>query len=197
MGKSAAAAKQSGSSESASEESETTGQEGRRYKLLGGGGRDLLAEAAAQSQSVLEGELIRLQALLAQWLRMDNVVVLMSAGCSYSQGGKLMGTLEKAVLELLAKKYRASKQSSVSALIEERRRAKEPCTFEDWLSYLSNAYYLTTEPASPITGCNWKGDVAVSAAELKSLHVDLRNAIYAYCMLELPEPFEKASGHHA
>jgi hypothetical protein len=43
----------------------------------------------------------RLQALIAEWLRMENLVVLTGAGTSVSSGGKTMDKLERAVLASL------------------------------------------------------------------------------------------------
>jgi len=59
-----------------------------KYKLLSpvsaGEGDDLLADKSP------EDGLRRVQALLADWLRMENVVVLTAAGTSFSAGGRLM-----------------------------------------------------------------------------------------------------------
>ncbi|MGO8557860.1 hypothetical protein ACC724_40055, partial [Rhizobium ruizarguesonis] len=45
----------------------------------------------------------RLQALISEWLRIENLVVLAGSGGSVSSGGKTMDTLEKAVLHTLAR----------------------------------------------------------------------------------------------
>ena len=50
--------------------------------------------SAGESDDLLEGKsqdegLRRVQALLADWLRMENVVVLTAAGCSVGAGGRL------------------------------------------------------------------------------------------------------------
>jgi hypothetical protein len=169
----------------------------RHYKLLAAGDKDLLAEVGTTNHTPTEAELIRLQSLLTQWLRMDNVAVLISAGCSYAQGGKLMTGLEAAVLKLLAQKYESGGNTSLAALIEERHAAGKESSFENWLSYLSNAAYLSTEATSPFAALLWKGATQVTVPELQTLLIDLRNSIYAYCMLELPEPLQKATGHHA
>jgi hypothetical protein len=44
----------------------------------------------------------RLQALISEWLRMENLVVLTGSGGSVSLGGKTMDTLEDAVLQTVA-----------------------------------------------------------------------------------------------
>ena len=64
-----------------------------KYKLLSpvaaGENQDLVS-----AKNVDEG-MRRMQALLAEWLRMENVVVLTAAGCSIGSGGRLMaGPLE-------------------------------------------------------------------------------------------------------
>lgn len=40
---------------------------------------------------------VRLQALIAEWLRVDNLIVLTGSGTSVSSGGKTMANLETAV----------------------------------------------------------------------------------------------------
>ena len=69
------------------------------YQLIGpaddGKISDLLAGKTAKEDRQ------RLQALIAEWLRMENVVVLAGAGTSVSSGGKTMNTLERATLEAL------------------------------------------------------------------------------------------------
>jgi hypothetical protein len=56
-----------------------------RYRLLDATGHDQLRDAPDAHR--------RLQALIANWLRMENVVCLLGAGCSVSEsiGGKTMG----------------------------------------------------------------------------------------------------------
>ena len=67
------------------------------YQLIGlvedGGTGDLLAELDQKQGRV------RLQALISEWLRMENLVVLTGSGTSVSAGGKTMANLEAAVLE--------------------------------------------------------------------------------------------------
>jgi hypothetical protein len=69
------------------------------YRLIGptedGRFNDLL-ESLDSSASRL-----RLQALIAEWLRMENLVVLTGAGTSVSSGGKIMANLEKSVLSVV------------------------------------------------------------------------------------------------
>ncbi len=69
------------------------------YQLIGpaedGKISDLLAGKTAKESRQ------RLQALIAEWRRMENLVILTGAGTSVSSGGKTMDTLERAVLETL------------------------------------------------------------------------------------------------
>jgi hypothetical protein len=44
---------------------------------------------------------VRLQALISEWLRMENLVVLTGSGTSVSAGGKTMSNLETAVFETI------------------------------------------------------------------------------------------------
>ena len=71
----------------------------REYQLIGpaedGKISDLLSGKTAKEGCQ------RLQALIAEWLRMENLVVLAGAGTSVSSGGKTMDTLERATLETL------------------------------------------------------------------------------------------------
>ena len=67
------------------------------YRLIGpsdsGEVSDLLAGLSGKDAKH------RLQALIAEWLRMENLVVLAGAGTSVTSGGKTMANLERAVLE--------------------------------------------------------------------------------------------------
>lgn len=44
---------------------------------------------------------VRLQALISEWLRMENLVVLTGSGTSVSAGGKTMANLETAVFKTI------------------------------------------------------------------------------------------------
>jgi hypothetical protein len=70
-----------------------------KYKLLApvsaGQTENLVVEKTPE-----EGQR-RIQALLADWLRMENVVVLTAAGCSVGAGGRLMAGKPETNLECL------------------------------------------------------------------------------------------------
>jgi hypothetical protein len=157
------------------------------YSLFGpsedGKASDLLAgkrEAEAR---------LRLQALIAEWLRMENLVVLAAAGCSVGAalGGKTMDSLQTAVLETVknqpgvppeTKKTIAKRQVDVLEGAD--------IGFEDWLSYVVNAYHLATAPGSPFSGLSWDGGVKPSTDDLKWLIDHLGRSIFAECALTLP-----------
>lgn len=162
----------------------------RRY-VLKGSGKDLLGES--------DNEITRLQALLSQWVRMENVVVLTGAGCSCSSslGGKTLGDLENSVLDLLEVIYRQKSSKNLEKLITSRKASKDAAGFEQWLSYLSNVHYLLSKDNSPITDVSWGGEFSLSSKELSTLLKNMEQAIYAYCALTLTEPYEEPAGHHA
>jgi len=136
----------------------------------------------------------RLQALIAEWLRMENLVVLCGAGTSVTIGGKIMANLERDVLEAV----RATEDlpAGAAAIIESRQREEEKVRtgFEDWLSFLVNARHLGTAPGSPFDGVKWKGIADVSQAALTSLTERIGKAIFAECALSLPESTLSAAG---
>src|SRR5208283_5257227 len=105
------------------------------YQLIGpsddGKINDLLATLNARDSRQ------RLQALIAEWLRMENLVVLAGAGTTVSSGGKTMVNLERDVLATI--KAIPKMPSSISGIID--ARTAPPCAggkkigFEEWLSY--------------------------------------------------------------
>lgn len=168
------------------------------YQLIGpsedGQAKNLLADL-----NEVEGRQ-RLQAIVAEWLRMENLVVLTAAGCSTSQGGKLMAGLESTVLELIyhakgaskdAKEFIAKRTSAVAA------RKGQPPGFEDWLSYLVNAHFLATETDSPFKELVWKEDPKLTIADLSWLISTLGKAIFAECALTAPHDHNKNVAHLA
>ena len=159
------------------------------YQLVGlsedGNVNDLLSELNAK-----EGRQ-RLQALIAEWLRMENLVILTGAGTSVSSGGKTMNVLEAAVLKTV--KALPDIPSDISAVIDARMAdsPKTPATpkptFEDWLSFLVNASFLGSAPSSPFTGVQWRGLKNPSQVELSWLVKMIGQAIFAECALTLPD----------
>lgn len=167
-----------------------------RYQLIGpaedGRMNDLLAGKTAKEGSQ------RLQALIAEWLRMENLVVLAGAGTSVSSGGKTMDTLERTTLETL--KLVPKAPSSIQTIIDARLASVSPHAkpanlgFEDWLSYLVNGHFIGSMPNSPFVGVQWKGSASPTQEELSWFVKQIRGAIFAECALSLPDVGASTAG---
>ncbi len=167
------------------------------YKLLSpvsaGESDDLL-----KCKSAKDG-LRRIQALLADWLRMENVVVLAAAGCSVGRGGRLMAGPKTSNLECLVLEAAAqtSLPESAKSVIQHRMsgwpKDSGPLGFEDWLSHLFNVPGLTTLGQSPIDAVYWKGKkpegseapLILSDEDLGKLCAQIGKAIFAECALQI------------
>lgn len=160
------------------------------YQLIGltedGGVGNLLSDRDQKQGRV------RLQALISEWLRMENLVVLTGAGTSVSAGGKTMADLEKAVLATIEEIIGIP--ASIAALIKSRNDAvgtamlpdKPLLGFEAWLSFISNALVVATSIDAPFSGVVWPTMPAPSLTDLKWFVERLRMAIFAECALSLP-----------
>jgi hypothetical protein len=159
------------------------------YQLIGpsedGEINDLLAAMNAKNSR------LRLQALIAEWLRMENLVVLTGAGTSVSSGGKTMANLEHDVLATI--KALPKLPPRIGTVIDDRLAppaagGTTPKTgFEDWLSYLVNASFIGSAPASPFSGVKWRGPTSPKQADLSWLIEKIGKAILAECALTLPD----------
>ncbi|MBK6895805.1 MAG: SIR2 family protein [Alphaproteobacteria bacterium] len=132
----------------------------------------------------------RLQALIAEWLRMENLVVLSGAGTSVTSGGKIMANLENAVLDTVKETTSVPDgvvKDHVLKIIEGRKAESRKSGFEDWLSFLVNASHLATAPASPFSGVQWKGSINPTQADLAWLVQRAGQSIFAECALSLPD----------
>lgn len=168
-------------------------EEAPRYSLRAGG-EDLLSSLSS------EASLQRAQAMMSQWLRMENVAVLMGAGCSVSHGGHLIGGLETAVLGFLTEAYGEQKNVVPAGIVERRQREVadgKAIGFEDWLSFIANASYILEAKGGPVAKVDLHGAEAVTAESLRELLIDLRLTIMAHCALELGRLLAEPSGHHA
>jgi hypothetical protein len=136
----------------------------------------------------------RLQALISEWLRMENLVVLSGAGTSRSSGGKLMSDLESSTLGTVAAIPNLPPNSGVIIAGRQATAAEGEVRagFEDWLSYLVNASYLSAADASPFGGVVWKSGLTPTAGELSWLVDRISKAILIDCALSLGEE----SGSH-
>jgi SIR2-like domain len=158
------------------------------YRLVGptedGKFNDLLASLDAQASN------LRLQALIAEWLRMENLVVLAGAGTSVSCGGHTMATLEKKVLSVV--KTIKGISPEILAIIETREKdlvlpPAERIGFEDWLSFVANAAQITASSTSPLGGVIWRGTSSPIHNDLEGFISYLGKAIFAECALILPD----------
>ena len=173
------------------------------HVLLGPNG-DLLADVAPTER------LNRIQALLAQWLRMENVVVLLGAGASVSQGGPLMGDLEEFVLQGAIEVIEDDAEL-VDCLPVLRARLAETKQstywFEQWLSFLTNATHIASSENSPIESLQIRGrdedddevTCELSNEQLTGLLNLLGQLIYLRCSLNLSplDGTSRPSGHHS
>ena len=173
-----------------------------KYQLISpvsaGESEDLL-----QSKSDDEG-LRRVQALLSDWLRMENVVVLTAAGCSVQAGGRLMAgprenNLECLVLDAVEK---CTLSDPARAVLEWKKTNDFGAgNFEAWLSYLFNASDLTRDAKSPIKAVSWKDETQLKGKDQEALCTLIRKAIFAECALEIDrdelstDGTKKTSGH--
>lgn len=132
----------------------------------------------------------RLQALIAEWLRMENLVVLAGAGTSVTAGGKTMANLENEVLGTI--KALPGLPPNIGAVIDTRcapalNDGTKKIGFEDWLSYLVNASFIGSAQSSPFSGVQWRGSANPTQKELSSFIANIGSAIFAECALTLPD----------
>ncbi|TBW32203.1 hypothetical protein EYW49_22470 [Siculibacillus lacustris] len=136
---------------------------------------------------------IRLQALISEWLRMENLVVLTGSGTSVSAGGKTMANLETAVFDTI--EALPDLPASIAPIIKSRRDAvitadlldERTLGFEAWLSFIANALVVVESTDTPFSGVTWPATPAPSPADLKWFVDRLRMAIFVECALSLPD----------
>ena len=143
--------------------------------------KDMLSECSNEQEA-----LQRLQGLLSEWLRMENLVVLTGAGCSVESGGKSINDLEESVLKTIQDINELSPESK--HIIEKRIENNDNIGFEQWLSYLVNASYLSKENNFPLE-LHWEQqineDESVNTEDIDKLINYIAKAIYAECALSL------------
>lgn len=157
------------------------------YRLLGpsdsGEASDLLADLSGKEAKH------RLQALIAEWLRMENLVVLTGAGTSVTSGGKIMANLERNVLETVKGTTTFPDKvvkENVLKIIADRQKESPTSRFEDWLSFLVSASHLGAAASSPFSGVKWKGSADPKQDDLAWFVERIGKSIFAECALSLP-----------
>jgi len=136
---------------------------------------------------------VRLQALISEWLRMENLVVLTGSGTSVSAGGKTMANLETAVFDTI--EVLPDLPASIAPIIKARKDAvitadlldQPTLGFEAWLSFIANALVVVDSTDTPFSGVTWPATPAPSPADLKWFVDRLRVAIFAECAVSLPD----------
>lgn len=167
------------------------------YRLIGpsegGEVTDLLEKLDAKAAR------LRLQALIAEWLRMENLVVLTAAGASVSSGGKTMLNLETSVFSTL--KAMIDIPASIVKIIDERiastASTEKPLAmgFEDWLSFIVNASYIGSHKQSPFNSVTWRCAATPAEKELEWFIEKIGKAIFAECSLILPDTTDSIAPH--
>ena len=142
-----------------------------KFKLFGADNKDILEDVEEPNK--------RLQALIAEWLRMENLVVLTGAGASICEGGKEMKCLEKAVIAKLKGK------ECFQPLIEKRN---SDLGFEDWISHLVAGHSLISKSQSLF-------NTVIAAGDLKSAIKSIEGSILKECVLILDEKSDELSSH--
>lgn len=164
------------------------------YQLIGltedGSAGDLLLDFDQKQGRV------RLQALISEWLRMENLVVLTGSGTSVSAGGKTMADLETTVFETIKALPRVP--ASIGVIIEARKKAvieKSTLGFEAWLSFVANALVVAQSKDAPFAGLTWPEEPAPSLDDLKWFVKRLSMSIFAECALPLPDTAKAKSAN--
>ena len=171
-----------------------TEMSGSKYKLLAASG-DLLKDLSETKARD------RIQALLSNWLRIENMVVLVGAGCSVSQGGPILAELQKHVLDTLCNLGADLTSLGKSLGLVETQQKNATQDFEAWLSSIATAEHILRAPDSPFksVSASIKGKEArLEPDELSSLLSTISRTIASRCSLSLPR-FTTCgpTGHHA
>ena len=162
----------------------------------------------AASGDLLEGlcrsdALDRIQALLSEWLRIENMVILVGAGCSISQNGVSLARLEDHVVDtLLDLGTDIADLGTALDLVQARKdQGNGAVGFETWLSSLATAKHALEASGSLFQSVGARlgsEEARLKPSELSSLMAAISRIIVSRCSLTLPPlatdgPF----GHHA
>ena len=162
----------------------------------------------AASGDLLEGlsgsaALDRIQALLSDWLRIENMVILVGAGCSISQKGVPLARLQDHVLDtVLDLGTDIPDLGKALDLVRARKdQANSAVGFETWLSSIATAEHALNASGSLFQSVGARlgsEEAQLKPSELSSLMAAISRIIVSRCSLTLP-PFstDGPSGHHA
>ena len=170
--------------------------------------RDNVYQLHASSGDLLEGlsrsdALDRIQALLSDWLRIENMVILVGAGCSISQNGVTLAGLQDHVLDtILDLGPGIPDLGKAFDLVRARKDQGDTAVgFETWLSSIATAEHALNASGSLFrsVGARFGSKGAqLKAGELSSLMAAISRTIVSRCSLPLPRfSTDGPSGHHA
>jgi len=177
----------------------TSGSTGpaRSYELLGPKD-DLLSVKGDDPRLVKE----RIQSLLSQWMRMENVTVLIGAGASKAQSGPLLPELELFCLKGMEKLCVNDPLKQFASVVQERKdkldKRATKLTFEQWLSHLTNAAHVLTAPETPVSSLSLCGKSGIKPVDLQEFLRVLSQVVFMRCSIRLPSVRDaEVTGHHA
>ena len=162
----------------------------------------------AASGDLLEGlsgsaALDRIRALLSDWLRIENMVILVGAGCSISQDGVTLAGLQDHVLDtVLDLGTEIPDLGKALDLVRARKdQGDDAVGFETWLSSIATAEHALSASGSLFQSVGARlgsEEAQLQPSELSSLMAAISRIIVSRCSLALP-PFstDGPSGHHA
>lgn len=169
---------------------------GSRYQLHAASG-DLLQGLAASAA------IDRVRALLSDWLRIENMVVLLGAGCSISRGGVALAGLQDHVLDTVLDLGTDLPDLGKALDLVRTRKTQLPegTSFETWLSSIATAEHSLSASGSLFRAVRAKldsGDADLTASELSRLLAMIAKVVVSRCSLGLPPIADgDPSGHHA
>ena len=169
---------------------------GTRYELHAASGNLLegLNESAARD---------RLQALISEWLRIENMVILVGAGCSISQSGVTLAGLEDHVLDtVLDLGTDIPGLGRALDLVRARKeQGNDTVGFETWLSSIATAEHALRASGSLFQSVGARlgsEEAQLKPRELSTLMAAISKIVVSRCSLTLPLfGTEDPSGHHA
>ena len=143
------------------------------------------------------------KALLSEWLRIENMVILVEAGCSISQNGVTLAGLEDHVLDTVLDL--GTDIPGLGKALDLARARKDQGNdavgFETWLSSIATAEHALRASGSLFQSVGARlgsQEAQLKPCELSALMAAISKIIVSRCSLTLP-PFatDDPSGHHA